>query len=386
LAFLLACAGFAAVPAAALANNKKEAPPPAPHPSAAPAPHMAAPAMPHLPGGLPGGVHMPGQAAAGVHVPASVQTGVHVPSAVAAHVPSAVHPAVAAHAPSAVHPAVANHGVMHGQPPAPQHAVAQRAAPQHAQVAHGDVKTPMPAHPAPMPAAAGHAGRLAAIHDPRVGGSANLHTRGIEQGMTAPHPPRPYLRADPHRDIASDRAFVMHHAGDFHTRDVRGFNPHELALWRAGNWHNEWHYGRRGWWWQADGVWYPYPEPLWPYPEQVAVLTVYEAPTYDGPDLSALEVPPPASADAPPPAPADAPPPEAAAPAAQAPELAATPGPAPAADPATGQVMAAASIPPLPPAPVGWYRCSSPSGYFPALTTCAESWDLVQNAPLPGDQ
>ncbi len=44
---------------------------------------------------------------------------------------------------------------------------------------------------------------------------------------------------EPHHDMGRER----YH---FHEHDVHLFGPHELALWRAGVWHQAWHDGRFG--------------------------------------------------------------------------------------------------------------------------------------------
>ncbi len=228
--------------------------------------------------------------------------------------------------------------------------------------------------------------------DPRLGGRLPLHTAGLQQGMAlaAAKPPRSFLYATPNRDVAAERAQVAHAATFFHATDVRSFTTTELSVWRAGLWRNEWHYGRRGWWWEVDGGWYPYANPLWPYPLVVAAPVVYATPVVDGPDLSAEEgVAPPPLADAPAapdgtPASAASQSADSAAPAAPtAPDATTAPPSA-----ATAQQANAAlpDIPPLPPAPVGWYRCEAPSGYFPGVADCTANWTLVENAPLPGEQ
>ena len=173
--------------------------------------------------------------------------------------------------------------------------------------------------------------------------------------MARAEPPRPFLKPGAQRDEAAERSFIARHVATFHTLQVRDFNAGELARWRAGHWRNEWHYGRRGWWYEADGAWYSYPEPVYPYPDDVALPVVYEAAVLDGPDLSVQEGVPSGSAGA----------------------AVGPVEPAPAGTP---------DIPPLPPAPVGWYKCSTPSGYYPGVASCGTSWDLVQDAPLPGEQ
>ncbi len=195
------------------------------------------------------------------------------------------------------------------------------------------------------PAEAGrHEARMDPSHDPRVGGHAATNTRGEARALP---PPRPFLHAEAHRDPASDRAMVARHAADFHSHNVRDFTPRERVLWQSGSWHNEWHYGRRGWWWEADGIWYPYALPIFPYPLEVADVVVYDTPFVDGPDLTYAE----GVAD-------DAAPPPAGLP----------------------------DIPPLPPAPPGWYRCDTPSGYYPDLALCTVTWVRLPDPPAPGEQ
>ena len=196
-----------------------------------------------------------------------------------------------------------------------------------------------------------------------MGGQAKLNTRGLDAERAEHHEPRPFLRADAHRDIARERDFVARHERDFHSRFVRDFSRRELAAWRRGLWRNEWHYGRRGWWWEVDGVWYDYEDPVWPYPVEVAPLVVYDTPYVDGPDLTAVEAGPDTVSTAAP-APDDAAPTQ----------------------PFDAAQLADPGIPPLPPAPTGWFRCGTPDGYYPMLGTCTGPWQLVDDAPLPGAQ
>ena len=123
-------------------------------------------------------------------------------------------------------------------------------------------------------------------------------------------------------------------------------------------------------WWEADGGWYAYSQPVLPYPDVVAVPVVYEQPVIDGPDLSGQEGVAVAAGDP-------------AAPSGGAPGQgdAAAPG---AADAANG-APPASGIPPLPAAPVGWYRCYAPSGVYPGVASCGVPWELVQTPPLPGE-
>jgi hypothetical protein len=77
-----------------------------------------------------------------------------------------------------------------------------------------------------------------------------------------------------HRDHDRDR----HDHRDFHGRDFRLFSPFEFRLWTGGGWFHEWHEGRLGWWWVADGGWDWYPEPVYPYPTYVSEPVIYAAP------------------------------------------------------------------------------------------------------------
>ena len=120
---------------------------------------------------------------------------------------------------------------------------------------------------------------------------------------------------------------------DFHGRDFGHFRPEELALWRGGHWIHDWHGGRFGWWWFADGFWYFYPQPIYPYPTYVAPVVVEEAP----------------------PAP---------------------PGPPP-------RVVAPQPIQPQAQAQA-WYYCDNPRGYYPYVQSCPTPWRAVPAAPPPG--
>lgn len=64
----------------------------------------------------------------------------------------------------------------------------------------------------------------------------------------------------------------------FHGRDFAHFGPRDWAAWRGGAWHHEWHDGRFGWWWFADGAWYPYDAPVYPYPTVISPLIAAPAP------------------------------------------------------------------------------------------------------------
>jgi hypothetical protein len=191
-----------------------------------------------------------------------------------------------------------------------------------------------------------------------VGGSAFAHQ--------APRPIHAEVRPGEARDrakVADDRAFARNHEHDFHTRDVRAFTGRELAVWQSGLWRNEWHYGRRGWWWETDGVWYGYPDPIYPYPLEVATLEVYDTATVDGPDVEAYE--PPASDQA------------------SVPNVAPPDAAAPGSPPPVNAPPAYAEVLPLPAPPAGWYRCPTPGGYYPSIGLCASTWALVQEPPPP---
>jgi hypothetical protein len=348
---------------------------------------------PHIPGGMGGGAHIPGSMGGGAHVPGSMGGGAHIPGSMAgnAHVPTSMGGAAhvpttgGAHTPSAVHHASSEaHGATHGAADAGHHS-GEAAGGHEREAAGGHEREAAGGHEREAAgghereAAGGHGGGTRDEHhegehggghepghvathtahaDPRVGGHAPLHTRGLEAAMGQHHEPRPFLHAPEHRDVARDRDFVAAHRGDFHTRAVRDFSARELRAWRAGLWRNEWHYGRRGWWWEVDGVWYGYEDPVFPYPLEVAPLTVYETDTVDGPDLTAVETVPDAQV-----AVAGAPP-----------------------DQGPGEAPGAPGIPPLPPAPQGQYSCADPTGYFPGVGACAAPWDLLPASPADAPQ
>lgn len=204
------------------------------------------------------------------------------------------------------------------------------------------------------------------LRDPRLGRDPDRAVIGLAAGYAVARSSRPFLNIPDHRDVVADRGFVAEHAHDFHAVDVRDMDPRERALWRAGLWRNEWHYGRRGWWWEAHDAWYPYADPVFPYPPVVSTQVVYETPTVDGFDLAPVEAldRTPASGGA----------------------VAGNPAEGGRPDVAAGQVAeVAADVPPLPPAPTGWYRCDQPDGYYPSEGACGRRWALVQVAPLPGE-
>ena len=303
---------------------------------------------PGRPGGASSSVHVPGSAAGQARGPGGAGAGgapgggVHLPRSMAPH----IAPASAA----AGRPAAAPPG--RGQAARQTHqagAVQARGAPPHAEPRR---ETP----PAPLRSYAGPGRSLAprVAADPRLGGGRMLHTAGVTGAAVVHAGPRPFLRPEDHRDATRDRAFVHTHEADFHTRQVAAFDRHEFHRWQAGLWRNEWHYGRRGWWWDVGGVWYGYPEPIFPYPEEVAPLVVYDAAVIDGPDMADAELGTTQESGAP-------------------------------VLPGQVALAAAAPIQPLPPTPVGWYRCDQPGGYFPGLDSCGTYWALVQNAPMPGE-
>jgi hypothetical protein len=191
-------------------------------------------------------------------------------------------------------------------------------------------------------------------------GHVKLVTAG-PRGEALEHPEdRAFLHADARpgavRDRAAvdrDRDFIRAHDGDFRDRDVRRFDARELGLWRGGLWRNEWHYGRRGWWWEAGGAWYPYGAPIFPFPLVVAALVAYDTAVVDGPDIEGDQLGPSGGTHV----------------------------------NSAGEVVpydastAATDIPPLPAPPAGSYRCSQPDGYYPYVGYCGSDWSLVQEAP-----
>jgi hypothetical protein len=122
----------------------------------------------------------------------------------------------------------------------------------------------------------------------------------------------------------------------FHEHDVHRFGPHELALWRAGVWHQEWHDGRFGWWWAVGGIWYFYERPIYPYPMVVAGITAMQ------------------------------------------PVVVPVPGYAPPVSPQGTTVVAPQNG--LPPT---WFYCDSAGGYYPNVQQCPEPWRSVPAMP-PG--
>lgn len=205
-------------------------------------------------------------------------------------------------------------------------------------------------------------------------GTKETHERRLEERRIAAREEARREGGPPHYK-AEELAFVRQHEHDFHTRDVRHFHEREFAAWRAGRWHDEWRYGRRGWWWEVDGVWYPYVDPVFPYPLVVAPLVV------EGSDVAA--VPPGALPNIEPaagrPGMADAPPP-------------ATPGREVAhgsaeTPPPVGDGERGADQPKptqaqfLPPRPKVAYRCEAPEGFYPNVSACDGGWQ--QQASMP---
>lgn len=326
-------------------------------------------------GGVGSGVHLPGSMVAGGSRPGAMGLA-HVPGSVLAPRPGGLAPtrgpAFAVREP----PAVARPGEAIERRPAGSEAL--RGLPEGAGLRHGPGFGPGLQRAAFRPPVIVPRDPM---RDPRLGRDPGRAIPGLAAGYAVARPTRPYLRLPEHRDLAADRAFVDRHAGDFHSRLARDMDGRERALWRAGLWRNEWHYGRRGWWWEADGAWYPYADPVWPYPPAVAALVVYEAATIDGASLTPAEQGPDGPARL-----------------GSAGDGSGGPGLAPAApaepageDPRGGRpagapvALAAADVPPLPAAPSGWYRCGAPDGYYPGESACGPGWQLVQTPPLPGE-
>jgi len=304
----------------------------------------------HLPGGMGGGAHMPGgMAGGGAHIPGGMGGGAHLPSGMAGgpHIPGGM--AGGAHVPSS-----AAHLPEHASAGGAEHSLHTQHAGYHtpASGAHREGATENRAREPGKEASAREPGREAnardaasrealgragARGDPRIGGAAASHTRGlvagaavgVGAGLAAHHMAAHFMEHPQARDIGHDRAFVSEHAADFHERYVHDFSPVEFARWQGGAWSVGWHFGRLGWWWDVGGVWYPYAEPIYPYPLEVAALTVYGTDTVD------LGYP-----------------------------VADTP-----------------AIPPLPAGPVGVYSCADPPGYFPTVQSCAQPWQFAESAP-----
>ncbi len=155
----------------------------------------------------------------------------------------------------------------------------------------------------------------------------------------------------PGHDPARDRAFVSAHAHDFHTRDVRQFDRGELARWRRGGWHQDWHYGRWGWWYAPGDVWYPYSVPVYPYPIEVSEIVV--------PDATVIDAGPGIIAD----------------PAVATDGQAYVPGPvAVSVEESPGAEII---VRPLPASPIVTYQCPTPVGIYPEVRLCPTVWAVV---------
>jgi hypothetical protein len=129
------------------------------------------------------------------------------------------------------------------------------------------------------------------------------------------------------RDGGREHEIARLHEHDFHVHDVRHFNEHEWGAWREGRWHHDFYNGRRGWWYDVDGVWYPYAAPVYPFPLVVAPLVVEEAvPIVAAPMVMAAPV---------------------------------------------------VAVQPLPAMPHVAYHCASPSGFYPALPACDAGWVTI---------
>jgi hypothetical protein len=207
----------------------------------------------------------------------------------------------------------------------PNLAVTHQAAGNAAKAAH-----PSPAVHQEHPRQAGGAAHQAETPRPVEHGAGMAAGHGPAAAPGGQHPGMPAAQArfDEHvRDPGREHETARVHEHDFHTRDVRRFDVQEREHWRTGRWHNDWHYGRFGWWYQVDDVWYAYPAPIFPYPLIVAPIVVEDA---VGP------VP-----DAPPPA------------------------------------AAAIGLAPLPPLPKAAYHCGNPEGFFPVVEECSVEWIAV---------
>jgi hypothetical protein len=151
----------------------------------------------------------------------------------------------------------------------------------------------------------------------------------------------------PGHEAPRDRAFLHDHERDFHTRDVRHFDERELRLWRDGRWHQDWHYGRWGWWYDVGDVWYPYGAPVYPYPVEVSEVVVPDATMVaEGPGVIAGPAGP-----------------------------GYMPGPVAISTVAPSGVEVV--VRPLPPAPIVNYRCPTPDGFYPGVHLCPAVWSVV---------
>ncbi len=190
---------------------------------------------------------------------------------------------------------------------------------------------------------AGHQNFAPAAH---VTGVATAHTMSRHDFVE--HRTEVARNFGPGHNVAHDREFVHAHEHDFHSRDVREFTDVERARWDGGSWHQDWHYGRWGWWYQVDDVWYPYATPVYPYPQTVAEIVVPETVVVDtrpglvaeyGGDQLAVAAPLAVATTAP-----------------------------------TGEEMV---VRPLPIAPTVTYNCTTYSNVYPAVRLCPVTWAVV---------
>jgi hypothetical protein len=276
-----------------------------------------------------GGAHLPGSMAGGAHMPGSVASRPATGRDEAASGEHATHTAGASGAAHTLHASNASYRTSASGHESKDATHAREDASHAKDDASRSREDASRAHET--------ADRAGVRADPRIGGAAALHTRGLVAGaaiglgagLAAHHVAASFMHAPVERDIGRDRAFVTMHAADFHARFVRDFTPVEFARWRGGVWSVGWHFGRLGWWWDVGGVWYPYAAPIYPYPVEVAALTVYGADTVD-------------------------------------------PG---------FPVAGATAIQPLPAAPAALYSCASPQGYFPAVQACGQPWQVAAATP-----
>ncbi len=152
----------------------------------------------------------------------------------------------------------------------------------------------------------------------------------------------------PGHDAARDREFVHAHEHDFQTRSVRDFDERERAHWGGGRWHQDWHYGRWGYWYDVDNVWYPYDTPVYPYPLTVSEIVVPDTVVVETrPDMVAV-----VGAD---------------------PVAVATPLAVVTTTPEGAETV----VRPLPIAPVVTYNCTTYENVYPAVRLCPISWAVV---------
>ena len=197
-----------------------------------------------------------------------------------------------------------------------------------------------PGHPGGF---AGHPNFAPAAH---VTGVAAAHTMSRHDFVE--HRSEVARTFGPGHDVGRDRAFVHAHEHDFHSRDVHEFTDVERAEWDAGSWHQDWHYGRWGWWYQVDDVWYPYATPVYPYPVTVSEIVV--------PDTVVVETRPGLVAEY------------------GGDQLAVATPLAVATVAPTGEEMV---VRPLPVAPTVTYNCTTYSNVYPSVRLCPITWAVV---------